>query len=474
MKSIVECSTVYPTINTGLISKNAAINLIIGVVLFFCVLLSRLPTSMYCSLISVALFYFFIFAFKPIMYFKYLHFIFRSSIAIVGCAVIELFDVDLWEISDHSAFNGALPLLVFSWWLFLSTIMMIDTWLSNKLENRTDFRTIRIKDSFDGDSKRTDPIVYIAACIGLVLIAFTFVKVLRNPSFVVGVDRFDYSKLFDYGFLYDQANRFIRYLIIACIVVAIYKRSKIGWVALAIYCMHSFWTGNKFGSFFSLFCTCLMIYSKKIESIIEKKKGSIIVIGLLTASLIALSVFAVSFTRDEGASNYLVPRLAQQGQLWWKTYETSTIYHINEFGDEIASSERRSADIKENVGSKYGIYKMMYYTTPKTQVDAKLNSGSRYTEAGFPAAYYYFGIPGCISFAVIGGFLTSVFVNYFLYYLRFNQFIRAFIHLRLYTNMTVLMSMFIFSPYFNKTSIVSYLILLIGHNKIFTYGKEQI
>ena len=117
---------------------------------------------------------------------------------------------------------------------------------------------------------------------------------------------------------------------------------------------------------------------------------------------------------------------------------------------------------------------MMYYTTPKTQVDAKLNSGSRYTEAGFPAAYYYFGIPGCISFAVIGGFLTSVFVNYFLYYLRFNQFIRAFIHLRLYTNMTVLMSMFIFSPYFNKTSIVSYLILLIGHNKIFTYGKEQI
>ncbi|MBR2706492.1 MAG: hypothetical protein IKE74_04540 [Mogibacterium sp.] len=470
----MEYSIEYQTTTRGLILRNVAVNLIVGTVLFSCALLAEFCITIIVSLICMVVFYSLIFFYRPIIYFKYFHFIFGSSIAIAGCAVIELLKVDLWEISDYSAFNGALPLLTFSWWAFLSTVMLHDAWLSEKLSYRRDKLSLAFRDTFSSNSENKGYFITIATCTGCILIVYTFAVVFRNPSFIIGVDRFKYSLMFDYGLLYEQANRFIRYLLIICIVASIYTKNRIGWLALIVYCMHSFWTGNKFGSFFSLLCTFLMIYSTRIEPVIMKKKRVIISVGLLTCILIGFAVFGVSFTRDEGTSGYLVSRLAQQGQLWWKTYGTTDTIHINEFGDEVASIKKGTTDIKENVGARYGIYKIMYYTTPKSQVDAKLKSGSRYTAAGFAAAYYYLGMPGCILFAVIGGILTSVFVNYFLFFLRYNQFIRAFIHLRLYTNMTVFMGMFLFFPFFNKTSVLSYVILLLGHNKIFKYGKEQV
>jgi len=469
-----ELSRGHRQIADGYVSKSTAINISIGLVLFSCVLMSEFTFSAHLSLAFMLMFYLLLFVSYSIVYLKYLHFIFGSSIAIIGCAVIELFDMELIELSDYSSFQGSLPLLAFSWWLFLTVLVMHDSWLSERLESRNDFRLIQIGDLFAEKHRKNCLIMYGAALAGCLLIIFTFMMVFRNPSFRLGIDRFEYAREFNYGPLYEQANRFIRYLLIPCIAVAIYKKSKIGWIALVVYCAHSFWTGNKFGSFFSLLCTFLIIYSKKIEPVIARNKKYIISLALVVAVLVGGAVFAVSFTRDEGASNYLMPRLAQQGQLWWKTYDKSNSYHISEFGDEAASIKNGTTDIKDNVGAKYGIYKIMYYTTPKTQVDAKLDSGSRFTEAGFASAYYYLGLPGCMIFALIGGVLASTFVNYFIYFLRYNQYIRAFIHLRLYTNLTVFMSMFVFFPFFNKTSILSYLILAFGSNKIFRYGNEQI
>ena len=456
------------------VTKDKMIAVLIGIPLFCAVLFAENKISSLISLACILFYYLMLFKIRPAVYFRYLHFFFGSAIGIAGCTATEFFEIELKELSDFSAFHGSLPLLIFSWWMFLATIVTNDERLNEKLCQAGNQRIVDIKDNFESVTKNKNITLVIAAVAGFVLIAFTYFMVFKNPSFKLGMDRFKYAKEFDYGFLYSQARRFIRYLIIPCIVVAIYKKNKIGWIALALYCLHALWIGEKFGALFSLLCMLAMIYSQKIYNETRKARKLLVVIVIAIIALVGVAVFAVSFTRDEGTANYLLPRAAQQGQLWWKTYESSNTYHIDEFKDELASIERGSTDIKENVGSQYGIYKIMYYTAPKTQIDAKLDSGSRYTEAGFPAAYYYFGIPGCIAFAVIGGILTSVFVNYFLYYLRYNQFVRAFIHLRLYTNMTVFMSMFIFFPFFNKTSALSYLILLLGRNKIFTFEKEQI
>ena len=147
---------------------------------------------------------------------------------------------------------------------------------------------------------------------------------------------------------------------------------------------------------------------------------------------------------------------------------------MNEFDDEITSVINGDADISNNIGANYGIFKIMYYTTPRTTVDNKLRTGSAYTSSGFASAYYYMGMLGCILFAVLCGVLLSLVVNYFLYYLKYNQFIRAFILYKLYTNTIVLLSAFTIFPFFNKTSMIGYIILIICHNKFFTYKKMQL
>ena len=199
-----------------------------------------------------------------------------------------------------------------------------------------------VDDIFADRSPNTGYIIYMASVIGCALVLYTFATVFKNPSFALGVDRFDYANMFDYGSIYGKALRLIKYLLVLCIVLAIYKNNKIGWLALVVYCMHSLWTGNKFGSIFSLLCTFLMIYSQKIETRIEQLKKMIILVMATLIVLIGVAVFAASFTRDEGAYGYLLPRVAQQSQLWWKTYDKSRHYHMHEFRDEIKYDKDRN------------------------------------------------------------------------------------------------------------------------------------
>ena len=361
------------------ITQHQAVNLMLGVLLICNVVFSELPVTGVLSLLCFALFLLNLFINNPVIFLKYLHFIFASTAGIFGCAVIEYFKIHLKELSDVSSFQGSLPLLVFFWWIFLMALTSHDKRISDELSIKQDLQPIEIADFFARGTNRSEILLRLISVAGCILIVFTFAKVFTNPSFLLGLDRFDYAKEFDYGFLYEQATRFIRYLLIPCIAVAVYKNSKIGWMALIVYCLHSFWIGSKFGSFFSLLCTFGMLYSQKASERLEDLKKIIagLMIGII--ALVGVAVFAVSFTRDEGASNYLLPRIAQQGQLWWKTYSKSDHYHIGEFGDEIQSLRKGSAEISDNAGAKYGIYKIMYYTTPKTQVDAKLQGGSRYT-----------------------------------------------------------------------------------------------
>ena len=108
-------------INKSYISKESILNLLIGLVLFCSTFVATSHFTAYCSLVCVVVFYCFLFINRPIIIIKYLHFIFGSTAAIIGCAAIEFFDIRLIEINDHSYFRGALPLLIFSWWIFLTT-----------------------------------------------------------------------------------------------------------------------------------------------------------------------------------------------------------------------------------------------------------------------------------------------------------------------------------------------------------------
>lgn len=456
------------------ITRSQAANIMLGVALICNVVWSGNPYAGFNSLLCMALFFWNLYLSRPVLYLKYLHYFFGSVAGILGCAVIEYSRISLVELNDESHFCGSLPLLVFAWWTFIFTLSICDSRISDKLEKRSMEIGSSLSDSFRLDNRTINYVLLVLGIIGCFLTAAVFAIVSKNPSFMIGIDRFDYSLMFDYGALYGYALRLINYLIIPCIVIALINNSKIGWIAIGFYCLHSLWIGNKFGSFFSLLCTITMIYSCKLEAYIWKAKRLVGLLMVLVLFLVGVAVVGASFTKEYGLTDYFSPRLAQQGQLWWKTYDLSNSAHIGEIKDEVQSIRKGHPEIGENVDSRYGVYKIMYYTTPKTKVDTKLQAGSRYTEAGFAAAYYYLGPLGCVLFAILGGVLASVFVNYFLFFLRYRQYVRAFIHLRLYSNLAVFMSMFIFFPFFNKTSLLSYAILLLGKNRLFSYGREQI
>lgn len=475
MKSILSSfRESYNNAISGRISGEMLANTLIGIFLFFCVCFSKSAMCGYLSLFFFGLFIIHILFNYTIILFKYLHYFFACAASIVGCAIIEYTEIYLYEIGEMSSYVGALPLLTISWWAFFVTLRIHDSWIVKRQKKQGNLRNPDIVDYFSVDNRNKNLIAYAAALIGSLFIIYVFFVVLRNPAFILGVDRFRYVDMFDYGALYDQALRGLKYLIIPIIVVAVYKHSIIGWLAIGVFCLYSFWIGNKFGSFFSLLCIGTMIFSQRIAESEKISKRKIALVMVIIAVLIGVAVFGVSFTHNEARSQYLFSRIAQQGQLWWKTYDKSDEIHFSEIGDEIDSIKGVNHDINQNIGSKHGIYKVMYYTAPRQIVDNKLMTGSAYTEAGLAAAYYYLGVPGCLFFVVIGAVLSSFFVNSFLFHLRYNQYVRAFIHYRFYSSIHVFVSAFTLYPFFNKTSILSYIILLICYKKVFKIGGFQI
>ena len=82
--------------------------------------------------------------------------------------------------------------------------------------------------------------------------------------------------------------------------------------------------------------------------------------------------------------------------------------HPDEFKNEITALFEQKEGAANNVGSRNGIYGIMYATAPQSIIDGKLTTGSQYTEGGYAAAYYYFGPLGAICFSVLMRLLRCI------------------------------------------------------------------
>ena len=129
------------------ITKDQALNLVLGILLLCSVTVSELPVTGVLSLFCFALFLINLFNNNPVIFLKYLHFIFSSTAGIFGCAVIEYCEINLNELSDISSFQGSLPLLVFSWWSFLTVLTNHDNRISDILRLWWSVPSVMKKDS---------------------------------------------------------------------------------------------------------------------------------------------------------------------------------------------------------------------------------------------------------------------------------------------------------------------------------------
>ncbi len=414
--------------------------------------LSEITIASYVSIFIVLLYIFFIINKRPQFIFKYLACMFAMGANIAGCSAIELMGATwLSELQVYTSFSGSLPLLVFGWWTFLSTLYVYDSYRgieSNyKRHKKYSDKTLRV-------------LPYLSMFV-LVLCLIIFIRVLPHPSFILGIDRFEYKSLYVTGIWSTIAN-VLAYLIILPIITYREKGNILHLLPVIIYLLYFFWTGCKFGEYFGVACTFCFVYFDKIMRMrIDFARRAVKYATLACVIIVLFAGFAHSFTSQKSYEEFFSSRTAAQGQLWWSTFNNTSSVHPEEFFKTEIPALFNDKTATQSVGEMHGIYRIMYQSAPSSQVDSKLSTGSVYTEAGFACAYYYFGLFGVALFAILMGLLIASIVNGLLRALRDANLIRALVLLRLNTVVLSVMSMFLFSRLVTTRSLlcIAYLII---------------
>ncbi len=441
-------------------------NMIIGIVfigiglILSCIFYKFIFFS-YFSIVLFALLCYLIYSVRPQFYIKYLAFVFVSVASIVGLCVIEFGDIYLIELRKQSAFVGSIPLMTLSYFALFLTLFFVD---KDRTQNAAKLENIRIFSRKEMYPKYMLVLTWIS-----LLIYMTFwLRVIRYPAFILHVNRFAYARLYAPKLtgIWSVLSSISSILLLFPIMSFIKGYKVLGISTVAAYCLYCLWIGNKFGTFFTLLCFFSLILYPGISGVAIGRMKKWARIGLAALILIvALSLF-IQNSLGDNADNYFVYRVSGQGQLWWGIFKDYKGIHISEIGDEIDGILYENNSIAENIGSNYGIYKIMYLSAPKSVIDSKLSGGSRYTEAGFAAANYYLSVPGCILFAVVTGLIICKILNGFIDAISEERYFRALLFLRLYVISQTALSMFIFSGYFDIVSILSYIFLALSGKKV--------
>lgn len=437
--------------------------ILVGIALFACTLL---PEVRFLSIVSVAVFVLYLLYLvlhRGELFVKYLAFIFAICANILGCVISEFGQVPLKELMTTSFFVGSLPLLVFSRWLFIAVIILCDDkWSKGIPVLRSEKRVQKQKWIV------TASVIILVASLGL------FLQVVLKPSFVLGLNSFAYSQMYGVSGLWATLANVLSYLIVIPAMAIRQGNKRLGWSSIICYVLFLLWTGNKFGNFLNVTSILLIVFYDQImnkgSAFIKKMAVTCLAITVL---LVGFSLVAYSFTSNNNPVAYLLERTAQQGQLWWRTYDLySGGLHVSEFENEVAAIVDQKEGAANNIGSSNGVYGVMYATAPASLIDAKLASGSQYTEAGYAAAFYYFGPIGSCVFSVIMGFFVSLLTNGVLRAIRNGRLIDAAVLARLLVIIQTALSMFVFIGFFDTPSVASYIYLII--TQLLLHSNSQV
>lgn len=159
-------------------------------------------------------------------------------------------------------------------------------------------------------------------------------------------------------------------------------------------------------------------------------------------------------------SNYLTQRIAQQGQLWWRTYSLDQFNgtRIDELQDETATYFQTN-DIAEKQYN-HAIYKIMRFTTPSDLFEAKITSGSRYSTSTFASMFYYFKTPGVIVYGILGASFLWGIMRIFIYAIRGEYLIELCISSKLLLNAYNALSQSEFNLIFTYKNLVYFSLII--------------
>lgn len=437
------------------------INSLIFFSLMVCVLFSSIKAFSYVSLLVYIAYWWYLYRFNKSYFVKYLAFVFVAIGTVVGAVIIELFPEQyLPELRCQSHFSGSLPLLIFSYWIFLYVLE------TREYRYEGNLKKIQVDSIGTGQSKKIINILAFISCL-LLLVLFGYVATHTLPASLLGFDRFGFALNYEMPWIISKIHGYSYLLLIFPLLALIYANRLIAIVAILSYFAFNFWVGEKFGAFFTLLCVLLIILYNKILSLNPKTLKKIMTVAIaFFVMMVVVAVTIATSSNDLKLYKYFSQRTAQQGQLWWKTYDLyKDTFHPEEFSNEISAFIEGDKPVQENIGSKNGIYKVMYLCAPASVISSKLATGSRYTQADYAVVYYYFGIPGVIIYSILMGLIVSSIVNTFIHALQKKEYIKAMIYLRFFVMIRTAFSMFTFGGFISWISILSYIYLIFTHRR---------
>ena len=436
--------------------------------LLMCVIFSSVKVFSYVSLLLYIAYWIYLYCFDKTYFVKYLAFVFAAVGTVTGVSVIELLPEQyLPEMVCRSHFSGSLPLLIFSYWIFLYVLELREYRYEKNLKIDINFLNTK-------HAKQLINLFASASCL-LFLILFGYIATHTVPAFILKVDRFIFGINFKMPWIIDKIRNYSTFTLIFPLLALIYGNRLIGILSVLLYSAYNIWIGEKFGALFSLLCILLIVLYNKIISFnpkVLKKAIRIVLMVFLVLIFTAVSIYSAVNVSEP--YEYFATRTAQQGQLWWKTYDLYGVsIHPDEFVNEINAFLEGDKSNQESIGAKNGIYKVMYLCVPESLATAALSNGSRYTQADYAVMYYYFGIPGVIIYSVLMGLIISGIVNAFINALQKKDYIKAMIHLRFFMLIRTSFSMFTFGSFLSTLSILSYAYLIFTHGRSLTLKKQN-
>ena len=162
----------------------------------------------------------------------------------------------------------------------------------------------------------------LASQVILACAILLFLQVVLKPSFLLGLNSFDYARSYGVAGLWQTVANVLSYAIVIPAMAIRQGDKKLGTAAVGVYVLYLLWTGNKFGNFLNVICILLLVFYDRIVARGTQflRKAAVLCLVCILA-LVGFSLVAFSFTSAKDPADYLFSRTAQQGQLWWKTYD---------------------------------------------------------------------------------------------------------------------------------------------------------
>lgn len=425
---------------------------ILGILFVICCIFNQIKVFSIISFMGFIIYLILLNYKKPIFFLKYLAVIIGIVLTVNGVLLIELCENRfLIELYTTSKYIGALPLYILIWYIFLSSIQLYELKFKPKI-NKEDFNEYKS--------------LNILSILTLLLYIGLFMQVYQHPAFILGVDRFEYFKYYPLNSFWEKIDHITGFLLIFPIFSIVYQKKSLGILTIIVYILYYIWNGNKFGPFFNLMIVFFLVYYKQIYNYSKSNIRRITKYGFIIFSCLFIFTLLIVYNSGVNLENYIWNRASQQGQLWWKIFSiTQGETHVLEFGDEILGIIEGTPGNSNLIGANNGIYKIMYISAPESIIDAKLETGSRYTEAGIASIYYYFGALGSIIVIFFIGTIFAFTVNSLLESISYNNLIAAMILLRIFLIERTFLSMFIMYDFFKPLSLIGYIYLMLFWNK---------